>query len=73
MRYPTAATGTLIYSPVMFRYLALLLTISGVMPALAIDRRLYVTDKTGISVYDIDNGHKLVRKISIPGTSFLTM
>jgi len=52
----------------MFRYLALLLTIAGVTPALAIDRRLYVTDKSGISVYDIDNGHKLVRKISIPGT-----
>ena len=29
-------------------------------------RRLYVTDKTGISVYDIDNGHKLLHKIDIP-------
>ena len=33
-----------------------------------VDRRLYVTDKSGISVYDIDNGHKLVRKIDLPGT-----
>jgi DNA-binding beta-propeller fold protein YncE len=33
-----------------------------------LERRLYVTDKTGISVYDIDGGHRLVRKIAIPGT-----
>jgi DNA-binding beta-propeller fold protein YncE len=31
-----------------------------------LERRLYVTDKTGISVYDIDRGHALVRKIAIP-------
>jgi DNA-binding beta-propeller fold protein YncE len=30
------------------------------------ERRLYVTDKTGISVYDIDRGHAFVRKIDIP-------
>src|SRR5262245_13349650 len=34
----------------------------------ALGVRLYVTDKTGISVYDIDDGHKLVRKIDLPGT-----
>ena len=33
-----------------------------------LERKLYVTDKSGISVYDIDNGHKLVRKIEIPET-----
>jgi DNA-binding beta-propeller fold protein YncE len=34
--------------------------------AQALDRRLYVTDATGISVYDIDHGHTLLRKIPIP-------
>jgi len=34
----------------------------------SLERRLYVTDKSGISVYDIDSGHKLVRKIELPGT-----
>ena len=32
----------------------------------AIDHRLYVTNKTGISVYDIDRGHAFIRKIDIP-------
>jgi DNA-binding beta-propeller fold protein YncE len=32
----------------------------------AIERRLYVTNKTGISVYDIDRGHAFIRKIDIP-------
>lgn len=40
------------------------------LPLLAIagkiERLLYVTDKTGISVYEIDNGHKLRRRIDIP-------
>lgn len=31
-----------------------------------VERRLYVTDKTGISVYDIDNGHQLLHKIDVP-------
>jgi DNA-binding beta-propeller fold protein YncE len=31
-----------------------------------IDRLLYVTDRSGISVYEIDNGHKLRRRIDIP-------
>jgi len=34
----------------------------------SLERRLYVTDKSGISVYDIDSGHKLVRKIELPST-----
>src|SRR6185312_12173006 len=34
----------------------------------AVDRRLYVTDGTGISVYDIDRGHALVRKIAVPNS-----
>jgi DNA-binding beta-propeller fold protein YncE len=33
-----------------------------------VERRLYVTDNSGISVYDIDHGHKLLRKIELPGT-----
>jgi DNA-binding beta-propeller fold protein YncE len=32
----------------------------------AVDRLLYVTDKSGISIYEIDNGHKLRRRIEIP-------
>jgi len=36
--------------------------------AKSVQRLLYVTDRTGISVYDIDAGHKLVRKIDVPGT-----
>src|SRR5690242_17554582 len=31
-----------------------------------VERRLYVTDKTGISVYDIDDGHKLLHRIEVP-------
>ena len=50
----------------MLKALALLLAIGA--PAMSIERRLYVTDRTGISVYDIDNGHKLLRKIELPGT-----
>ncbi|HEY8748008.1 MAG TPA: YncE family protein [Tepidisphaeraceae bacterium] len=39
-----------------------------VQVAFAVDRRLYVTDRTGISVYDIDHGHAFVRKIEIPNS-----
>lgn len=35
----------------------------------ALTRLLYVTDKSGISVYDIDRGHAFVRKIELPGTA----
>src|SRR5689334_24786561 len=33
-----------------------------------LERLLYVTDRSGISVYDINDGHKLLRKIDVPGT-----
>src|SRR5690349_10614407 len=33
-----------------------------------IERLLYVTDRSGVSVYDINDGHKLLRKIDLPGT-----
>ncbi len=33
-----------------------------------IERRLYVTDNSGISVYDIDHGHAFIRKIQIPNS-----
>jgi len=33
-----------------------------------VERRLYVTDASGISVYDIDRGHALLRKIAIPNS-----
>lgn len=32
------------------------------------ERRLYVADRSGLSVYDIDNGHKFLRKIELAGT-----
>src|SRR3954453_11157171 len=31
-----------------------------------LERLLYVTNNTGISVYDINDGHKLLRKIDVP-------
>ena len=43
-----------------------LLLVSLAASAANVQRLLYVTDKTGISIYDIDNGHTLVRKIAIP-------
>jgi DNA-binding beta-propeller fold protein YncE len=33
-----------------------------------LERLLYVTDRTGISVYDINDGHKLIGKIDVPET-----
>ena len=33
-----------------------------------LERLLYVTDRSGISVYDINDSHKLLRKIDVPGT-----
>jgi DNA-binding beta-propeller fold protein YncE len=54
----------------MLRTAALVIGIGGLTIAAAagVERRLYVTDRSGISVYDIDNGHKLLRKIELPGT-----
>src|SRR5436190_11159529 len=54
------------------RYVAaMLLVLSGAVatgrsPVTAVERRLYVTNRTGISVYDIDRGHALIRTIQIP-------
>jgi DNA-binding beta-propeller fold protein YncE len=31
-----------------------------------VERRLYVADRTGLTIYDIDHGHKELRKIAIP-------
>src|SRR5262245_14118816 len=33
-----------------------------------LERRLYVADRVGVSIYDINDGHKLLRKIEIPET-----
>src|SRR5262249_62071990 len=33
-----------------------------------LERLLYVTDRSGISVYDINDSHKLLRKIDVPDT-----
>lgn len=52
------------------RYVSWCLLLSSCVAAsgASLERRLYVTDKAGISVYDIDHGHKLIRKIDIPDT-----
>ncbi|MEO8131194.1 MAG: hypothetical protein ABJF23_09120 [Bryobacteraceae bacterium] len=60
----------------MNRKIALLLALYCASVALAapkagkevgkMQRLLYVTDKTGISVYDINDGHQLLRRIDIP-------
>ncbi len=34
-----------------------------------VKRLLYVTDKSGYSVYDINDSHKLLRKVSVPDTA----
>jgi hypothetical protein len=34
----------------------------------AVERRLYVADASGVSVYDIDRGHAFVRKIAVPNS-----
>jgi DNA-binding beta-propeller fold protein YncE len=36
--------------------------------ASGLERRLYVTDASGISIYDINDGHRLLGKIDVPGT-----
>lgn len=51
------------------RILSALLFAACMAKAAGLQRLLYVTDKTGISVYDIDNGHKFVRKIDIPDSA----
>ncbi len=33
-----------------------------------VERVLYVSDKSGFSVYDINDGHKLLRKVELPDT-----
>ena len=45
-------------------FLALL--IGSPLATAAVDRLLYVTDASGISVYEIDQGHRLRRRIEIP-------
>ena len=47
---------------------ALLASFGGRAAPPAVERRLYVTNKTGISVYDIDRGHRLVQTIDLPQT-----
>src|SRR6266446_2834978 len=50
--------------------LALLMLLLATSPSTvgAAERRLYVTDRTGISVYDIDHGHQFLRKIDVHGS-----
>jgi len=40
---------------------------TGEHPA-AVERRLYVADASGVSVYDIDRGHAFIRTITIPSS-----
>jgi DNA-binding beta-propeller fold protein YncE len=48
--------------------LAALLLLPLLAPTDGLERRLYVSDKSGVSIYDIDRGHKLLRRIELPGT-----
>lgn len=48
------------------RILFALLGLMASLHAAGLERLLYVTDKSGISVYEIDNGHKLRRRIEVP-------
>ena len=41
-------------------------TTSGATRPTALERRLYVTNASSISVYDIDHGHTLIREIAVP-------
>ena len=34
-----------------------------------IERLLYIANKTGVSIYDINDGHKLLRKFDVPNTA----
>src|SRR5258707_1846160 len=34
-----------------------------------LERLLYVTDKSGVSIYDINDSHKLLRRIEVPDTA----
>jgi DNA-binding beta-propeller fold protein YncE len=53
----------------MLKSAALLITMAALtLRAAGLERRLYVTDNSGVSVYNIDNGHALLRKIDLPGT-----
>jgi DNA-binding beta-propeller fold protein YncE len=52
-----------------FLEISMMLAGAAVLPKGApLERRLYVTNASGISVYDIDNAHRFVRKIDIPGS-----
>lgn len=48
--------------------LSALLALSLLPAPSTLERRLYVSDKSGVSIYDIDHGHKLLRRIDLPGT-----
>jgi hypothetical protein len=55
--------------------LILILVLAGLLAAATrgkieggLERLLYVTDRSGISVYDINDAHKLLRKIDVPDT-----
>lgn len=55
------------------RFLLLALAVSGCAPAdpraPALERRLYVAHKSGLTVYDIAAGHAKLRRIEMPGFS----
>src|SRR3989442_15846678 len=51
---------------VLAGFASVALSAASALNARVLERRLYVTDRTGISVYDIDRGHAFVRKIDIP-------
>ncbi|MBK5294049.1 MAG: hypothetical protein JJE04_20530 [Acidobacteriia bacterium] len=48
------------------KILAIAALLAATLHAAGLERLLYVTDRSGISVYEIDNGHKLRRRIEVP-------
>ena len=55
---------------------ALILLLPGCLPAAnrgksdgGLERLLYVADKSGVSIYDINNAHSFLRKIEVPDTA----
>lgn len=66
MTRTTLLAATIVVGVAVLAGCWLALSPQGALSAAGLERRLYVTNKTGISVYDIDRGHALVRTIAIP-------
>jgi YVTN family beta-propeller protein len=50
-------------------FVPFLLTAAGGKLVDGVERLLYITGKTGIAIYDINDNHKLLRKVDVPDTA----